>query len=108
MKIGIILNTDDLETVWNSFRFGVISLEARHDVKIFLIGNGVKIDELKDNKKFDISVKIKEYLEKGGQILSCGTCMKLRRKTQSKTCPIATMKDMLKIIEESDKVITFG
>jgi len=36
MKIDIILNTNDPETVWNAFRFGLTSLYDGHSVKIFL------------------------------------------------------------------------
>jgi uncharacterized protein involved in oxidation of intracellular sulfur len=37
MKIGIIINTNEPETVWNAFRFGVTSLLMEHEVKVFLL-----------------------------------------------------------------------
>jgi hypothetical protein len=33
--------------------------------------------------------------------------MKARQKEESNFCPIATMKDLLEIVEWSDKVLTF-
>ncbi len=35
MKFGIIINTNDPETVWNAFRFGVTSLLMEHEVTKF-------------------------------------------------------------------------
>ena len=48
MKIGMIINTNDPETVWNAFRFGVTSLLMEHEVKVFLLGKGVESENIKD------------------------------------------------------------
>jgi len=42
MKIGIVLSTNEPEAAWNSFRFGVTSLKAGHEVKVFLMNKGLK------------------------------------------------------------------
>ena len=43
MKIGIILQSNNPEHIWNTFRFGITSLKASHDVTIFLLKiKGVK------------------------------------------------------------------
>ena len=59
MKIGIILNTNDAETCWNCFRFGNEALKNNHSVKIFLLGKGVEVENVKDAKfpLFDGSIK---------------------------------------------------
>jgi len=44
MKISIILNTNEPETVWNAFRFGNEALSKNHTVKMFLLGKGVEIE----------------------------------------------------------------
>jgi len=107
MKIGIILNTNEPETIWNAFRFGVTALISNHDVKIFLLGNGVECEDIKD-KKFNVKEQIKYFIKNKGQILACGTCLKIRQKEESKVCQISTMDDMLNLVEESDKILTFG
>ncbi len=54
MKVGIIIYTDDAETVWNAFRFGNFALAMGDQVKVFLLGKGVEVDSL-DTNKFDVT-----------------------------------------------------
>ena len=108
MKIGIILQSNKAEHVWNTFRFGITSLEAKHKVAVFLMNEGSELDAIPDSKNFDISKKMAKYKELGGEIYACGTCLKLRGKTGSNICPVSTMADLLKMVEESDKVLVFG
>jgi len=107
MKIGVILATNEHETVWNAFRFGVTALGTGRQVKIFLTGKGVEAQDIKD-EKFNVEEQMEKYIAAGGSMLACGTCLKSRNKEGTETCPLSTMKDMLKLIEESDKVLTFG
>ena len=107
MKLGIVISTNEAEVVWNAFRFGNISLKTNHVVKVFLINKGVEIEDIKD-EKYTVKEQADLFIENKGQILACGTCLKSRRKEGSNICPISTMKDLLKLVEESDKVLTFG
>jgi uncharacterized protein involved in oxidation of intracellular sulfur len=107
MKIGIILSTNEPEIVWNAFRLGVAALGAGHEVKTFLINKGVELEEIK-SEKYNVKEQVTSFLENGGQMLACGTCLKLRQKEGSNICPISSMKDLLKLVEESDKILTFG
>jgi uncharacterized protein involved in oxidation of intracellular sulfur len=107
MKIGVIIATNEHETVWNAFRFGVTSLGSGHQVKIFLTGKGVEAQDIKD-EKFKVQEQMDKFTAAGGLMLACGTCLKTRNKSGTETCPLSTMKDMLKLVEESDKVLTFG
>ena len=107
MKIGIVLNTNDAETVWNSLRLGVTSLLDHHKVKLFLMGKGVEFEQIKDDR-FDIGKQINAFLDRGGQILACGTCLRLRNKEGSEVCPLSTMYDLLELVKESDRILTFG
>ena len=107
MKFGIILNTNEPESVWNAFRFGTTSLLNDHEVKVFLLGRGVEAENIKD-EKFNVEEQIQHFIENNGRIYACGTCLKLRQMKGSEACPISTMHDMLHIVEESDKVLTFG
>lgn len=107
MKFGILIGTNEAEAVWNAFRFGNTSLKANHEVKVFLINKGVEIEDIKDGK-YNVKEQADLFIENKGQMLACGTCLELREKKGSRVCPISTMKDLLKLVEESDKILTFG
>ena len=108
MKIGVILNTNDAETCWNCFRFGNEALANAHTVKIFLLGKGVEVENVKDDTFPLLEGSIKKFLKSHGIVLACGTCLKIRQKEESGICPVSTMKELLHLVEESDKVLTFG
>jgi uncharacterized protein involved in oxidation of intracellular sulfur len=108
MKLGIILQSNKLEHAWNTFRLGITALKADHRVEIFLMNEGSELDTIPNSQDFDISAKIAEFKELKGEIYACGTCLKVRGKEESKICPISTMSDLLKMIEDSDKILVFG
>ena len=105
MKIGLVIQSNDPETVWNAFRFANTSLTAKHNVKAFLLGKGVEVEQIK-NDKFDVQSVIKTFLGKNGELRACGTCLESRN-TESAVCSMSTMSNLLKIVEESDKVLVF-
>ena len=108
MKIGIILQSNKPEHIWNAFRFCIISLTAKHYVEMFLMNEGSELDAIKDTDEFDISKKMAQFKELGGKIYVCATCLKIRGKKENKVCPVSSMSDLLKIVENSDKVLVFG
>jgi len=108
MKLGIILQSNNPEHIWNTLRLGIVSLKTKHSIQIFLFSEGVEIEDIKDTRHFDISAKLQEFKELNGIILACETCLQVRSKTESKVCPTTTMKDLVKMIEDSDKVLVFG
>ena len=108
MKLGIILQSNKPEHAWNTFRLGITALKASHQVEIFLINEGSELDAIPDTKDFDVSAKVAEFKELRGEIYACGTCLKVRGKEENKICPVATMSDLLKMVESSDKVLVFG
>lgn len=105
MKIGIIISQTDPETVWNALRFSNTAILEGHEIKIFLLGAGVEIENIK-SEKFNVKEQLDKLNQLGGTMLACGTCIKSRN-MQFEVCPISTMKDMLKLVVESDKVLTF-
>ena len=107
MKIGIVLNTKEPETIWNALRFGTTALLGGHEVKAFLLGSAVEIQEIQD-KRFDISAQTQKFLSVGGKLMACGTCLKIRKLDSIELCPVASMRDLLSIVEESDRVLTFS
>jgi sulfur relay (sulfurtransferase) complex TusBCD TusD component (DsrE family) len=105
MKIGIIFSNTDPELVWNALRFANTALLEDHEVKVFLLGQGVEIESIK-SEKFNVKEQLEKFNQLNGHMLACGTCIKSRQ-MQFDVCPISTMKDMLKLVEESDRVLTF-
>jgi len=106
MKLGIILYSDDAETVFNAFRLGVFALESNDSVKTFLLAKGVECESL-DTEKFKVTEQMNSFVDKGGEILACGTCLKLRQSEGSELCPLSTMKDLYELVRDSDRVVTF-
>ena len=108
MKLGIILQSNKPEHAWNTLRLGITALKANHQVEIFLMNDGSELDAIPDSEHFDISVKVTEFKKLKGEIYACGTCLELRGKSESQVCPISTMADLLKMVENSDKILVFG
>ncbi len=106
MKIGIVINTNEPETVWNAFRFGVTSQKAGHVAMIFLYGKGVESEGIKS--EFNIAEQVSLFCNNGGKMLACESCLKMRQEAASKVCTIGHQKDLLQLVEESDKILTFG
>jgi uncharacterized protein involved in oxidation of intracellular sulfur len=106
MKLGIILETKEFEKAWNAFRFAVTAKKAGHEVKVFLMGEAVECENL-THEKYDVAGQLKTFVESGGEILACGTCLKSRLLDGTDSCPLSTMKDCLAVVEWADKVVTF-
>jgi sulfur relay (sulfurtransferase) complex TusBCD TusD component (DsrE family) len=106
MNIGIIISSNDRETVWNAFRYGNFARKEGENIKVFLIGKGVEAESL-DSDAFAVTQQMKDLVKAGGRIFACGTCLKLRNTSPTEVCPLAGLKDMHAIIKESDRVVTF-
>ena len=106
MKLGIVIYSDEAETVWNAFRLGIFSLKEKDEVKVFLLAKGVECEAL-DTDKFKVTEQMQSFVDNGGEVLACGTCLKIRNSEGTEMCPLSTMNDLYKLIKESDKVVTF-
>jgi len=106
MKIGIIIETKELEKAWNAFRFAVTAERQNHQVKVFLMGEAVECEGL-IHEKYNVDEQLKTFVSLGGEILACGTCLKSRSKAGSEVCPLSTMNDCLGVVEWADKILTF-
>ncbi len=106
MKLGIIVNTNDPETAWNVLRLANEALSTGNEVSMFLLGNGVEVGSITD-KTFDIAGALEKFLNGGGNLLACGTCLGLRHQ-EAGVCAISTMSELVEMISDSDKVVTFG
>ena len=106
MKIGIVISTSEPELVWNAYRLGNYALNEGEQVRTFLLGRGVESEA--GSEKYNVKEQVIKFVSNGGEIYSCGTCMKSRQIESRETCPISTMKNLYQIIKESDRVLTFG
>ena len=106
MKLSIIIYSHDAETVWNAFRFAVLARKKGDNVSVFLLAKGVEAQNL-DTEKFTIAQLMREFIDKGGEILACGTCLKLRGTKSNELCPISTMENLYSLVNDADKIITF-
>jgi len=106
MKLGVIIETKEYEKAWNAMRFAVTAKKNGHEVKVFLMGEGVEIENL-THEKFDVAAQMSAFHEIKGVILACGTCLKSRNMEETKVCPINTMIDCIEMVEWADKVVTF-
>jgi uncharacterized protein involved in oxidation of intracellular sulfur len=106
MKLGIVITRTDPESVFNALRLALYSLQQGDEVRIFLSGQGVEIDQIAD-AKFDVKGQAQKVLKAGGRFLACGTCLKLRQSGGSEICPLSTLKDLYDLVRDSDKMLTF-
>ena len=106
MKLGIVIYSNDTETVWNAFRLGVFALKKGDQVRSFLLGKGVDVEQL-DTEQFIVTEQMNSFVKEGGEILACGTCLEVRQTKSSEVCPISTMQDLYDIVRDSDQVVTF-
>ena len=106
MKLGIVIYTTDAETAWNGFRLGVFALKQGDQVNAFLMAKGVECEKL-DTEQFKVTEQMQSFVDEGGKILACGTCLKLRHSEGTELCPLSTMKDLYDMIKESDRVVSF-
>ncbi len=106
MKLGLVIYSEDAETVWNAFRLGVFALRQMDTVKVFLLAKGVEAEHL-DTDKFNVIKQMQAFVDEGGEILACGTCLKIRQQGSSELCPLSTMQDLYELVRDCDKVLTF-
>lgn len=105
MKLGLIIYSTDAEAVWNGFRLGVFALKAGDQARAFLLAKGVECERHAE-APFNVRQMMQEFVDAGGEILACGSCLKLRQSSGSELCPLSTMKDLHELVRDSDKVVS--
>ena len=106
MNLGIVITSNNPETVWNAFRLANFSLSKGDNTSVFLMANGVEAEGL-NTERLDISNQMETFISNNGQLYACGTCITYRNKNSSELCPISSMADLYDIIDSSDKLISF-
>jgi sulfur relay (sulfurtransferase) complex TusBCD TusD component (DsrE family) len=105
MKLGVIIETKEFEKAWNAFRFAVTAKKQGHEVKVFLMGEAVECEGL-THPKYNVDEQLRLFVEIGGELLACGTCLKSRQ-IEADLCPISTMIDCVNLVVWADKTVTF-
>jgi hypothetical protein len=105
-SMGIVIYSNDVETVWNALRFANYSKSQGDSVSIFLLGKGVELENL---VKSDSTIKEQsdKFLDNGGTILGCGTCLKSRNNSNPQVCKFSSMKDLYEMAHRNKIVMTF-
>ncbi|MBI2957735.1 MAG: DsrE family protein [Chloroflexi bacterium] len=104
--MGIVLNTKDPETAWNGLRLGNETLRRGNEVSLFLLGQGVEIENVHDDT-FDVAGELRKFTTAGGRMLACTSCLKVRGQ-QARVCSLSTMPELTTLVLESDRVVTLG
>jgi uncharacterized protein involved in oxidation of intracellular sulfur len=104
--IGIVITSNDPETVWNAFRLANYSVEQGDTVSVFLLGKGVESPTIV-SKDFDVKQMMETFSNSSRKLFACGTCLKLRNTEGSKLCPVSSLSELYVIIKQSEIVLTF-
>ena len=105
-SIGIVIYSNDIETVWNALRFANYSKTEGDTVGIFLLGKGVELENLVSSDK-NIKEQTDIFTGSGGTILGCGTCLKSRNNYEPRVCKFSSMNDLYDLIRKNKTVLTF-
>ena len=105
-SIGMVIYSNDVETVWNALRLANYSKNQGDTVRIFLLGKGVELDNLVKTNK-DLEEQSSKFLDNGGTILGCGTCLNSRNNKEPQVCKFSSLKDLYEIIRKNKIVLTF-
>jgi uncharacterized protein involved in oxidation of intracellular sulfur len=106
MRLGIVIYSNDSETVWNGFRIATHAKDLGDDVTVFLLGKGVECEKI-DDKDFKINEYLVNFVAKGGRVFACSTCLTIRNLHVSDKIHTGTLAHLYEIIRASDRLITF-
>lgn len=106
MKIGIIIETKEPEKSWNAMRFANTAMQMGNEVRVFLMGEAVEIENQVD-EKYNVAAEIRKFFSGGGSILACGTCLISRKMEGTEACPMSNMMDCVNLVLWADKTVTF-
>ena len=106
MKLGVVVGSCDAETAWNAFRFAIQAIDSGHAVRVFLLGAGVECQDVRQGA-YDVPERMRAFVDRGGELLACGTCLRARRMEATDICPVSTMQDLVDLTTWSDRMLTF-
>ena len=104
--IGMVIYSNDTETVWNALRLANYSKNQGDTVRIFLLGKGVELDSMVKTNT-DLKEQADKFLDNGGSILGCGTCLRSRNNKEPQVCTFSSLADLYELIRKNKIVLTF-
>ncbi len=104
--IGMVIYSNDTETVWNALRLANYSKNQGDTVSIFLLGKGVELDSMVKTDQ-DMKEQADKFLVNGGIILGCGTCLISRNNKEPQVCTYSSLADLYALIRKNKIVLTF-
>jgi len=104
VKLGIVIYSNDPETVWNAFRFGNYALKEGDEITVFLLAKGVKNESI-DTEAFTITEQMCSFVDGGGAIAACQSYLKIHQLGGSELCPISTMAYLYALVHECNKIV---
>lgn len=105
-SVGIVVYSNDVETVWNALRLANYSISEGDTVCVFLLGKGVEVEKMVETND-DIKTQVDKLLDNGGEMLGCGTCLKIRNTDDPKVCKFSSMGDLYGLVRKNKVVLTF-
>jgi uncharacterized protein involved in oxidation of intracellular sulfur len=105
-SVGIVIYSNDVETVWNAIRFANFSKNQGDTVNIFLLGKGVELDKLVKTEA-NLKEQTDTFKEGGGLILGCGTCLSSRNNNEPQVCKFSSMNNLYEMVRKNKIVMTF-
>jgi sulfur relay (sulfurtransferase) complex TusBCD TusD component (DsrE family) len=108
MKIGILVSTNDTETLWNAFRFANLCMNTDVTNEVTMFMNAKAVDyEKHDSGKFNLKELAKTFTLSDGKLLACGKCLSFRGLEENEICHKGSQKDLYEMLATSDKFICF-
>ena len=105
-SIGLVIYSNDTETVWNALRLANYSKNQGDTVRIFLLGKGVELDSMVKTNN-DLKEQADKFLDNGGSILGCGTCLRSRNNKDPQVCKFSSLADLYELIRKNKIILTF-
>ena len=106
MKLGIILTTKDYEMIWNALRVATEAKNRNHEVRVFLMGEAMDLENLTHNK-FDVMAQISSFISAGGKFIVRGEIPIDIKTKEAEKLVSSAMNNCIEVIEWADKVVTF-
>lgn len=105
-SIGMVIYSNDTETIWNALRLANYSKNQGDTVSMFLLGKGVELDSMVKTNN-DLKEQADKFMDNGGIIMGCGTCLRSRNNKQPQVCTFSSLADLYALIRKNKIVLTF-
>jgi len=106
VKLGIILTTMDYEMIWNALRVATEAKNRNNEVKVFLMGEAMNLENLTHNK-YNVMAQISAFMDLGGKFIVRGEIPLDIETENAEKCIYSAMNKCIDVIEWADKVVSF-